>query len=970
MDLQQILKIKKEIESILQETIDAAKAKGVGVNSPGFKKKLEGVRMKLIRKFGLTKNDYNTVEEQIQKADATEKINLKEKVNQGIAEAVTEDTETELLQKEVDRIDGELETLKKENELRRAEIVKNNIFIKTQKQFDQNSIKGLKSSQIEGYSNDINSLKLGVSESNSGLLKITTSVKSQFETILSIENELKRTKIDLDVLKNAPKVEGYKQHTLESHLDSPLMRKLLYITSGEFVKSLHNTLGGIQSGIIDIAGITKNDAQLLFLGITSNVPIALPTIIGNGGKAIRINIGATAFEYYTPAGDTDEKVKYDSADPTAGYLADKIIAGTGITIAEGTGANENKLQISFSGSAMIYPGAGIPLSTGSAWGTSITNNSTNWNTAYGWGNHASAGYLTSISGLTASDSAKLNGQSASYYQTALGFTPVTNARTLTINGTTYDLTANRSWTISTGSPSFGATKQIPYMNTGGTDFLYSANLTFDGNKQIILGQQEISASRLLPFKVKQLAADFLITLGADPTDNGSAVVTVPATTDNGSYADTAGSTFNGLNSWLVYVVQTNSGNNVFSDPLQIDLNDASPFDAVLNWNVSGVDSPFYIVQSPSGYYITTYSLTLTDNGDYTGWTAGTFAMPYPEYTSVSPLYYVWALKVAPDGKKVGSGNATIILGAVSTDRSCVNVGWTQTSGADQYLVYNNNIGSWKVFGNVNGFFDNNDATGWTSGFPSGYFDYTGSYSQAYDIADFKDNYNNSILKVSNAGVLINGVSIINYWTESTGIIYPTTTTDRLLIGGATDDTIHAIQVLGAISMYGASGLQTGFVVNSWDPSFSALNAAKVRMTQFAGGEAMFSFNLNENLGIDDSGVSPWVLAMGYNYPGSSNQYNYFAIQTQPAGGSWGAGTIYNPMWIDNAGRIIHNGDSLAFPPTNDGISTVQIRKGSTDLAALFVDGPINNVNMPTADPVDGKGTFWYDPITNIVYRGT
>lgn len=33
-------------------------------------------------------------------------------------------------------------------------------------------------------------------------------------------------------------------------------------------------------------------------------------------------------------------------------------------------------------SSMVYPGAGIPLSTGSAWGTSIANNSTNWNTAY------------------------------------------------------------------------------------------------------------------------------------------------------------------------------------------------------------------------------------------------------------------------------------------------------------------------------------------------------------------------------------------------------------------------------------------------------------------------------------------------------------------------------------------------------------------------------------------------------------
>ncbi|MEI7424359.1 MAG: hypothetical protein WCK18_19825, partial [Prolixibacteraceae bacterium] len=35
-----------------------------------------------------------------------------------------------------------------------------------------------------------------------------------------------------------------------------------------------------------------------------------------------------------------------------------------------------------SGGSMVYPGAGIPISTGSGWGSSITNNSTNWNSAY------------------------------------------------------------------------------------------------------------------------------------------------------------------------------------------------------------------------------------------------------------------------------------------------------------------------------------------------------------------------------------------------------------------------------------------------------------------------------------------------------------------------------------------------------------------------------------------------------------
>jgi hypothetical protein len=44
--------------------------------------------------------------------------------------------------------------------------------------------------------------------------------------------------------------------------------------------------------------------------------------------------------------------------------------------------------------SMVYPPAGIPVSTGSAWGTSIADYSTNWNTAFSWGNHALAGYLT------------------------------------------------------------------------------------------------------------------------------------------------------------------------------------------------------------------------------------------------------------------------------------------------------------------------------------------------------------------------------------------------------------------------------------------------------------------------------------------------------------------------------------------------------------------------------------------------
>lgn len=58
------------------------------------------------------------------------------------------------------------------------------------------------------------------------------------------------------------------------------------------------------------------------------------------------------------------------------------------------------------GASMTYPGAGIPISTGSAWGTSITDNSTNWNTAYA--NRISTFTTNGNSGASAFSSNTLN----------------------------------------------------------------------------------------------------------------------------------------------------------------------------------------------------------------------------------------------------------------------------------------------------------------------------------------------------------------------------------------------------------------------------------------------------------------------------------------------------------------------------------------------------------------------------------
>lgn len=110
-----------------------------------------------------------------------------------------------------------------------------------------------------------------------------------------------------------------------------------------------------------------------------------------------------------------------------------------------------------------------PIYTASSW-YSTTNNSMNWDAAYAWGNHASAGYLTSIT--------------SSNVTTALGYTPVTNARTLTINGTTYDLSADRSWTISAGISGTLTTNYIPKA-TGASAL--GNSIIYDGGTQIGIG---------------------------------------------------------------------------------------------------------------------------------------------------------------------------------------------------------------------------------------------------------------------------------------------------------------------------------------------------------------------------------------------------------------------------------------------------------------------------------------------------
>jgi len=86
--------------------------------------------------------------------------------------------------------------------------------------------------------------------------------------------------------------------------------------------------------------------------------------------------------------------------------------------------------------AQVYPGAGIAVSTGSAWGTSITDNSTNWNTAYT--NRISSLTTTGSSGASTLVSNVLN--VPNYTLSGLGGQPL-NTNLTSLSGLSYTSTS-------------------------------------------------------------------------------------------------------------------------------------------------------------------------------------------------------------------------------------------------------------------------------------------------------------------------------------------------------------------------------------------------------------------------------------------------------------------------------------------------------------------------------------------------
>jgi len=139
----------------------------------------------------------------------------------------------------------------------------------------------------------------------------------------------------------------------------------------KWIKQQTYTATGTDTYAVTVSGVTAYtiglEVKILFTN--ANTGPATLNINSLGAKTLRKN-GSSALASGDLVAGATYRLTYDGT-----YLQVLGLGGAG-------------------GGSMVYPGAGIPLSTGSAWGTSITDNSANWNTAFGWGNHASAGYIT------------------------------------------------------------------------------------------------------------------------------------------------------------------------------------------------------------------------------------------------------------------------------------------------------------------------------------------------------------------------------------------------------------------------------------------------------------------------------------------------------------------------------------------------------------------------------------------------
>ena len=198
---------------------------------------------------------------------------------------------------------------------------------------------------------------------------------------------------------------------VQTYLTSNNYIKTTDVASLETVTSI--SLSANTLSYVDEAGNTTNLDLSLYLDDTNLARLVSGTLDGGTGIATFTRDDASTFtvDFSAFLSDANDYVTSASFNTADGVLTLTRLGGGTVTV-----DLDNRYLTSFTETDPIY--------TASSWYTT-TNNSSNWDTAFGWGNHASAGYLTSFTEtdpvFTASAASGITSTNISNWNTVYGW---------------------------------------------------------------------------------------------------------------------------------------------------------------------------------------------------------------------------------------------------------------------------------------------------------------------------------------------------------------------------------------------------------------------------------------------------------------------------------------------------------------------------------------------------------------------
>ncbi len=252
------------------------------------------------------------------------------------------------------------------------------------------------------------------------------------------------------------------------------------------------TVGGITASMVGLGNVTNESKATMFTS---------PTFTGTVGgvTASMVGLGNVTNESKTT------------------MFTSPAFTGSYATIGTDTLSTRAYARAEGGAGGMTYPTVGIALSDGSAWSSSIADNSSNWNTAYSWGNHASGGYAAA-------------GQTMYIGTTGVTLNRASNPLTLagiTLSSPTFTGTTTIATPFTLGAISVTSTgTQLNYLsNATGTTGTNTTNLVFSTSPALttptvttsIVGDATFSAFNTTTTNLSLGGAATTMTVGGTPT---------------------------------------------------------------------------------------------------------------------------------------------------------------------------------------------------------------------------------------------------------------------------------------------------------------------------------------------------------------------------------------------------------------------------------------------------------------------